>query len=96
MILNSTDQCNLRILCLDPESCKLYSSLVEYVNDPEIIIYEDEDLPNYLIEKKKKTIEIIKNLCGFKDWNFNAKEIEAYRKRKLPLYLIKKVFCKYP
>jgi hypothetical protein len=41
MNLSSIDQCNLRILCLDPDSCKLYSSLVEYDKDPEIIVYED-------------------------------------------------------
>lgn len=45
--------------------------LVEYDDNPEIIVYEDKDIPEDILNNRDKSLKIVDTMCGFNDTNWN-------------------------
>ena len=66
--------------------------------EEQIIDKHSQDLENEIKEKIKKHRNIIRRLTKLDDfiWLFNRGEVDQYRRRKLPQYLIAREISDYP
>jgi phosphatidylinositol-4,5-bisphosphate 3-kinase len=81
------------LICVDPDSQQIYTL---NINTNEIRIESDVD-----IDYRKKAEAAIKNIDSMLNlkngqWLMATKEIDHYRRRKIPSYLLHKQSSSYP